>query len=52
MINPNKLKGRKIWEMNVDLPIVPVKILFYNQFYTLRRRLLKNFERGGLNERV
>jgi hypothetical protein len=38
--------------MIVDFPIVFIGILFYNKFCTLYRPLLKNFERGGLNERV
>jgi hypothetical protein len=38
--------------MIFDFPIVLIKILFYNQFYTLYSPLLKNFKRGGLNERV
>lgn len=38
--------------MIVDFPIVLIEILYYNQFYNLYRPPLKNFERGGLNERV
>ena len=36
--------------MIFDFPIVLIEILFYNKFCTLYRPLLKNFERGGLNE--
>ena len=52
MINLNILKERNIWEMIVDFPIVLIRILFYNQFYTLCSPVLKNFKRGSLNERV
>jgi hypothetical protein len=38
--------------MIVDFPIVLIEILYYNQFYTICSPPLKNFERGGLNERV
>jgi hypothetical protein len=52
MINSKKLQNRKIWEMNFDIPIVFIGILLYNQFHALSHPALKNFERGGLNERV
>ena len=38
--------------MIADFPIVFIGILLYNQFHTLYHPALKNFERGGLNERV
>ena len=38
--------------MIFDFPIVLIRILYYNQFYTPYSPLLKKFERGGLNERV
>jgi hypothetical protein len=38
--------------MIVDFPIVFIGILLYNQFHALCRPLLKDYWRGGLNERV
>ncbi len=38
--------------MIVDIPIVFIGILLYNQFHALARPVLKNFKRGGLNERI
>jgi hypothetical protein len=36
----------------VNIPIVFIGILLYNQFHALCRPLLKDYWRGGLNERV
>jgi len=38
--------------MIVGYPIVLIGILLYNQFCTLYHPVLKNFKRGGLNERI
>ena len=55
MINldkPGKLKERNIWEIIVGFPIVLIRIILYNQFCTLCHPVLRDFKRGGLNERV